>query len=68
MAATSRMSTVRLRVPPTRKNECVSSTRRSFTWLSGSISPISSRKSVPPSASSMSPSLEFTAPVNAPLS
>ena len=35
----------------------VSSTRSSFTWLSGSISPISSRNSVPPSASSMSPGL-----------
>ncbi len=46
----------------------VSSTRSSFTWLSGSMSPISSRKSVPPSASSMRPGLEPTAPVNAPFS
>ena len=46
----------------------LSSTRRSFTWLSGSISPISSRKSVPPSASSMRPGLVPTAPVKAPFS
>ena len=56
------------RVAPTRKNVPVSIARRSFTWLSGSISPISSRNSVPPSASSTSPGFVPTAPVNAPFS
>ena len=63
-----RTSTRRGRVPPTRKNVPVSIARRSFTWLSGSISPISSRNSVPPSASSTRPGLVPTAPVNAPFS
>src|SRR5712692_8128723 len=62
------MSTVRWRVLPTRKKARVSSARKSLTWLSGSISPISSRNSVPPSASSMSPGLTLTAPVKAPFS
>ena len=68
VAATTRTSTRRGRVPPTRKNVPVSSTRSSFTCTSGSISPISSRNSVPPSASSMRPGLTFTAPVKAPFS
>jgi hypothetical protein len=46
----------------------VSSTRSSFTWLSGSMSPISSSSRVPPSASSIRPGLAVTAPVNAPFS
>src|SRR5919204_235552 len=65
VAATIRTSTVRGRVDPTRKNMPVSSARSSFTWLSGSISPISSRRSVPPSARSMSPGLAAMALVNA---
>jgi hypothetical protein len=62
------MSTVRARVPPTRKKLLVSSARSNLTWLSGSISPISSRNRVPPSASSMSPGFIPAAPVNAPRS
>ena len=46
----------------------VSSTRSSLTWMAGEISPISSRKSVPPSASSNRPSRRSAAPVNAPFS
>ena len=43
-------------------------TRSSFAWTSSGSSPISSRKSVPPSASSNRPSLRCSAPVNAPFS
>jgi hypothetical protein len=41
---------------------------QSFTCISLGISPISSRKSVPPEASSKRPGLEATAPVKAPFS
>ena len=54
--------------PPTRWNSCCSSTRRSFVCVWGGISPISSRKIVPPWASSNSPLRESIAPVNAPFS
>jgi len=54
--------------PPTRSNSRVSRTRRSFAWTPGASSPTSSRKSVPPSASSSFPGFETTAPVNAPRS
>jgi hypothetical protein len=37
-----------LRVPPTRSKARSSRTRNSLTWISGLISPISSRNSVPP--------------------
>ena len=40
-------------------------TRSSFTWRAGEISPISSRKIVPPSAASNRPTLSATAPVKA---
>ena len=55
-------------VPPTRMNSPSCSTRSSFTWTSGEMSPISSRNSVPPSASSNSPFFRRSAPVNAPFS
>ena len=56
------------RVPPTRKNSPSSITLSSLAWSSGGISAISSRKSVPVSATSRSPRLAATAPVKAPFS
>ena len=53
-------------VPPSRRNLRSCSTRSSFTWTTGLISPISSRKIVPFSATSISPFLFESAPVNAP--
>lgn len=53
-------------VSPTLTNSPLSSTRRSLACRGVGISPISSRKSVPPSASSKKPFLSFTAPVKAP--
>jgi hypothetical protein len=45
----------------------VSSTRSSFTWIAGSTSPISSRKTVPSGGQTSSqPEWSDTAPVNAP--
>ncbi len=44
-------------VPPSRSKRDSSMTRRSFAWVSRDMSPISSRKSVPPSASSNLPRL-----------
>ncbi len=55
-------------IPPTRSNSDSCSTRSSFTCISTGISPISSRNSVPPWASSNRPGLAPTAPVNAPFS
>src|SRR5687768_10449662 len=55
-------------LPPTRKKVRLSSTRSSFTWVASGISPISSRKMVPVSASSNRPSRRSAAPVNAPFS
>jgi hypothetical protein len=68
VAATTRTSTLRSLVSPTRRMVLSCSTRRSFTWSSIGSSPISSRKSVPPSASSKSPRLSASrlASVNAP--
>ena len=56
------------RVPPTRWNSPSCSTRSSFTWVAGVMSPISSRNSVPPSACSKRPARWRSAPVNAPRS
>ena len=47
VAASTRTSTLIGWVPPTRKKVRLSSTRSSFTWVAGGISPISSRKMVP---------------------
>ena len=55
VAARMRASMRRARVPPTgiSRRSCVN--RSSFVCSSGAMSPISSRNSVPPSASSMMP-------------
>ena len=50
VAATTRTSTSIDAVPPTRSNERSWSTRSTFAWVSGAMSPISSRKIVPPFA------------------
>ena len=68
MAASTRTSTRISLVPPTCRNTDVSSTRSRFTCVDGLISPISSRKIVPPWATSNRPGLALSAPVNAPRS
>src|SRR5439155_1606289 len=68
VAAISRTFTASSRVPPSRRNVLVSSTFRSLGCSSGTSSPISSRKMVPPSASSNKPCLRSLASVNAPFS
>src|SRR5881396_2062255 len=50
VAATTRTSTGMVSVPPTGMASRSCSTRSSFTWVAGDISPISSRKNVPPRA------------------
>ncbi len=55
-------------VPPTRSNRPSWSTRRSFACIPMGMSPISSRNSVPPWASSNRPFFWRSAPVNAPRS
>ena len=67
VAATKRTSTVRLSFSPTRRTSPDSSARSSFACRPFDSVPISSRKSVPPSACSMSPARAPAAPVNAPL-
>ena len=68
VAATTRTSTLRVRVPPTGSNSPSCSTRRSLPCSSSGSSPISSRKSVPPSAASKRPVAPRVAPVKAPRS
>ena len=68
VAARMRTSTPMGSAPPTRSKVRSWRTRRSLTWVSGGISPISSRKRVPPSASSKRPWRRSTAPVKAPRS
>ena len=68
MAATMRTSTHCVVMPPTGSNMPFSSTRSSLTCSFGLMSPISSRKIVPPSASRKRPTREQIAPVNAPRS
>jgi len=53
---------------PIRSNVPYSTTLRIFSWASRGIEPISSRKSVPPSAASKRPGLLCAAPVKAPFS
>ena len=53
-------------VAPSGKTSFAWSTRRSLACASSGMSPISSRKSVPPSASLMRPGLSRSAPENAP--
>jgi hypothetical protein len=62
----TRMSACTSSVPPSRRNRRSCSTRSSFTCIVVFISPISSRKMVPPSAASIRPFLFESAPVNAP--
>src|SRR3989442_431847 len=66
VAATTRTSTGMASVPPTGIASRSWSTRNSFTWVAGDISPISSRKNVPPRAAANMPCLSRTAPVNDP--
>ena len=68
MAATKRTSVWMGRVPPTRSKVWSWSTRRSFAWSAGRMSPISSRNTVPPWATSSFPRFCWCAPVNAPFS
>jgi hypothetical protein len=68
VAAMIRTSQATVLVPPTRTNSRSCNTRSSLTCVAAEISPISSRNSVPPSASSNRPILRATAPVNAPFS
>ena len=66
VAAMTRTSTGTAVLAPTRRTVRVSIARRSFGCSAIGISPISSRKSVPPFASSKTPLRFDTAPVNAP--
>ena len=68
MATTTRASTRTRCLPPTRKNSSSCSTCSSLACSAGGISPISSRKMVPPSASSNLPGFSLVAPVKAPRS
>src|SRR5207247_479316 len=53
-------------VPPSRRTSFSSRTRSSLVCNASDNSPISSRKTVPPSASSINPGLSAMAPVKAP--
>ncbi len=66
VAATSRTSTLIVRVPPRRSNSCSCRARSSLGCSSSGISPTSSRNSVPLLASSKRPTFCAMAPVNAP--
>src|SRR2546427_12727543 len=66
VAAITRTATRSGRLDPTGSNSCSCRTRRSFTRVSRGSSPISSRKIVPPSASSKRPTRRSRAPVKAP--
>lgn len=68
VAQTRRTSTVMVLEEPMRSKDLFSRKRRSLTWVEASISPISSRKTVPPSAASKRPILRSEAPVKAPFS
>ena len=63
-----RVSTVMSLTPPSLRNERSSSTCSSLAWSGSFSSPISSRYSVPPDASSNIPFLVARASVNAPFS
>ena len=66
VAAMTRTSTVTEAMPPTGSTFCSCSARRTLAWVFRVMSPISSRNSVPPSASSNLPFLAVSAPVKAP--
>src|SRR2546425_296757 len=61
-----RTSTLSVRLPPTRSSSRSWSTRRIFACVSSRMSPISSRRSVPPSAISNFPSRAVTATMKEP--
>ena len=65
--AMTRTSTRTVLLLPTGSNSCSCRTRSSFTCASSGISPISSSRMVPRSATSKRPTRFSTAPVNAPL-
>ena len=67
VAAITRTSTWIDALSPTRRISCSWITRRSLAWKAGVVSAISSKKNVPPPASSKSPCRSLTAPVKAPL-
>ena len=66
VAVTSRSETSSSSVLPRRRNRRLSSTFKSFAWSSGDSSAISSKNSVPPSASSINPRFDSRASVKAP--
>src|SRR5271156_1850267 len=68
VAATTRTFVWMDRVPPTRSNSCSCKTRKRAIWVSVGSSPTSSRKIVPPSASSNRPRRRCNAPVKEPFS
>ena len=63
----TRTSTAISSVPPTRRITFSCNARSSLICIACDVSPISSRKIVPPSATSKKPFLFATAPVNEPL-
>ena len=67
MASASRTSTLCVFVPPTGSNSRSCNARSSLTCSRGLAVAISSRNSVPPSASRNLPGLSVVAPVKAPL-
>ncbi len=67
VAAMILTSILRETLSPTRSTFLSCNTRSSLLCREGEMSPISSRKMVPPSAVSNLPDLSFIAPVNAPL-
>ena len=67
-AEMNRTSTFRVAEEPRRITSPLSSARSTLVCVLGAISPTSSRKRVPPSAASKSPTLVWVAPVNAPFS
>src|SRR3990172_8897950 len=68
VAAMTRPWNFRFSFDPSLENSFSCSTRRSFAWRSGGMSPTSSRNRVPPEDASSFPSRDASAPVNAPFS
>ena len=68
LAANTRTSTLSVRVPPTRSNFFSCKMRRILAWVFRLMSPISSKKMVPLSATSNLPRFLVVAPVKAPFS
>jgi len=66
VAAITRTLTMIVSLLPTFSNSFSCRTRSIFAWSAGSISPISSKKMLPPSAFSNLPVRSAAAPVNAP--